>query len=153
MIGVASILTGVAMLYYDRLQRQDKVPRETKPDFIGPWRTPVTVFTGVVIGVLVTLSSVGAGAIGTIALLFLYPRLATVRIVGSDLAHAVPLTALAGLGYWRMGSVNFALLATLLVGSLPGIYFGSHLSARVPDQVLRPVLASLLLGIGLKFAL
>lgn len=141
------------MLYYDRLQRQDKVPRETKPDFIGPWRTPVTVFTGVVIGVLVTLSSVGAGAIGTIALLFLYPRLATVRIVGSDLAHAVPLTALAGLGYWRMGSVNFALLATLLVGSLPGIYFGSHLSARVPDQVLRPVLASLLLGIGLKFAL
>jgi uncharacterized membrane protein YfcA len=153
-IGIASVLTGAAMFYYDHLQRQDSASRESKPDWIGPsWQTPVTVATGAGVGVLVTLSSVGAGAIGTIALLFLYPRLATVRIVGTDLAHAVPLTALAGLGYWHMGNVNFALLAALLVGSLPGIYLGSHLSARVPDKVLRPVLASLLLGIGLKFAM
>ncbi len=152
-IGIASILTGAAMFYYDHLQRQDSASRESKPDLIGPWRTPVTVATGAGVGVLVTLSSVGAGAIGTIALLFLYPRLATVRIVGTDLAHAVPLTALAGLGYWHMGNVNFALLTALLVGSLPGIYMGSHISAKVPDKVLRPILASLLLGIGLKFAL
>ena len=152
-IGIASVLTGAAMFYYDQLQRQNVVIRESKPDWIGSWRAPITVATGAGVGVLVTLSSVGAGAIGTIALLFLYPRLATVRIVGTDLAHAVPLTALAGLGYWHMGSVNFALLAALLVGSLPGIYMGSHLSAKVPDKVLRPVLASLLLGIGLKFAL
>ena len=152
-IGIASVLTGAAMFYYDHLQRQDSASRESKPDLIGPWRTPVTVATGAGVGVLVTLSSVGAGAIGTIALLFLYPRLATVRIVGTDLAHAVPLTALAGLGYWHMGNVNFALLTALLVGSLPGIYMGSHISAKVPDKVLRPILASLLLGIGLKFAL
>lgn len=98
------------------------------------------------LGVLVTLSSVGA-----MALLFLYPRLAPVRIVGTDLAHAIPLTAVAGLGHLHMGNVDMNLLGSLLVGSLPGIFLGSHLSAKIPEKVLRPILATLLLIIGLKF--
>jgi hypothetical protein len=154
-VGIASALTGVAMLYYDRLKRKaTQQPREEgAADRLGAWRVPLAIFTGLVIGVLVTLSSVGAGALGTIALLFLYPTLPALRIVGTDLAHAVPLTSVAGLGYWHMGSIDFKLLAVLLVGSLPGIYIGSHLGARVPETVLRPILASLLLGIGLKFVL
>ena len=112
-----------------------------------------TVFTGFVLGVLVTLSSVGAGALGTVALFFLYPRLPTVKIVGTDLAHAIPLTAIAGLGHLSLGNVNLTLLLSLLIGSLPGIWIGSHLSARIPDKILRPALASVLLLIGLKFVL
>jgi uncharacterized protein len=150
-VGAASALTGAAMFHYDSLKRRAALPPEDGPDRLGAWKGPLAVSTGLVIGVLVTLSSVGAGALGTIALLFLYPKLPALRIVGTDLAHAVPLTAVAGLGYWHMGGVDFGLLAALLAGSLPGIYLGSHLGARVPETVLRPVLASLLLGIGLKF--
>lgn len=84
-------------------------------------------------------------------LFFLYPGLPTARIVGTDIAHAVPLTAVAGLGHLHMGTVDFVLLGSLLLGSLPGIYLGSRLSARVPEQVMRPVLASMLILIGVKF--
>ena len=117
----------------------------------GRWQTPLTVLVGMILGVLVTLSSVGAGALGTIALLFLYPRLATVRIVGTDLAHAIPLTTVAGLGHLHMGNVDLHLLMSLLLGSLPGIYAGSHLSAKIPERILRPILATLLMIIGIKF--
>ena len=109
--------------------------------------------TGVVLGSLVTLSSVGAGALGTVALLFLYPRLSTLKVVGTDLAHAIPLTAVAGFGHWQLGHVDFTLLGSLLVGSLPGIWIGSHLSAKIPERVLRPVLAGVLMLIGFKFVL
>jgi uncharacterized membrane protein YfcA len=111
------------------------------------------VLVGLVIGILVTLSSVGAGALGAAALFFLYPRLPAVSIVGSDLAHAVPLTAVAGLGHAHLGTVDFVLLGSLLLGSLPGIYLGSHLGVRLPDRVVRPILASMLLFIGIRFAL
>ena len=109
--------------------------------------------TGLLLGSLVTLSSVGAGALGTVALLFLYPRLSTLKVVGTDLAHAIPLTALAGFGHWQLGHVDFTLLGSLLVGSLPGIWIGSHLSAKIPEKVLRPVLAGVLMLIGFKFVL
>jgi len=114
---------------------------------------PATVLIGAVLGVLVTLSSVGAGALGTVALLFLYPRMTTLKIVGTDLAHAIPLTAIAGIGHWTLGNVDFVLLGSLLIGSLPGIWIGSHLSAKIPEKILRPVLATVLLLIGLKFVL
>jgi hypothetical protein len=107
----------------------------------------------VVLGVLVTLSSVGAGALGTVALLFLYPRMSTLKIVGTDLAHAIPLTAVAGLGHLSLGNFDLDLLLSLLIGSVPGIWVGSHLSAKIPEAFLRPVLATLLLVIGLKFVL
>ena len=113
----------------------------------------LTVLVGLVLGILVTLSSVGAGALGVTALLFLYPRLPTARIVGTDIAHAVPLTLVAGLGHAHMGTVNWGLLGSLLIGSLPGIWIGSMLSARVPDGVLRAGLASVLVIVGGKLVL
>ena len=124
---------------------------EIKRGRFDRWQIPATFFVGAVLGVLVTLTSVGAGALGTIVLLFLYPKMLTVKIVGTDLAHAIPLTAVAGFGHWMLGNVDFVLLGSLLIGSLPGIWVGSHLSAKLPERFLRPILAVLLLIIGLKF--
>ena len=110
--------------------------------------TAVTIAMGGALGILVSISSVGAGAIGATALILLYPRLPMARIVGSDIAHAVPLTLAAGLGHWIMGSIEWPLLGTLVLGSLPGIVIGSQLAARVPDAVLRVVLAATLAIVG-----
>jgi uncharacterized membrane protein YfcA len=112
----------------------------------------LTVALGVALGVLVSISSVGAGAIGVTVLLLLYPKMPTVRIVGSDIAHAVPLTLIAGAGHWWIGSVDWALLVSLLIGSIPGIAIASHFASRVPDRVLRPVLASTLALVGGRLA-
>jgi uncharacterized membrane protein YfcA len=103
-----------------------------------------TVLVGVTLGVLVSISSVGAGAIGVIALLLLYPGLPMVKIVGSDIAHAVPLTLIAGMGHWMMGSVDWHIIMSLLAGSLPGIFVGSYFAIRVPERALRLVLATTL---------
>lgn len=108
----------------------------------------LTVLTGAILGILVTLSSVGAGALGVTALLLLYPRVPMKLIVGSDIAHAVPLTLVAGAGHWWLGSVDVPLLTSLLSGSIPGIILGSYLSARIPDAVLRPILAGVLCIVG-----
>ncbi|MCW3477869.1 sulfite exporter TauE/SafE family protein [Limobrevibacterium gyesilva] len=113
----------------------------------------LTVLTGAALGVLVSLSSVGAGAIGIMALLLLYPRLPIARIVGSDIAHAVPLTLLAGIGHWVMGTVQWGLLASLLAGSLPGIVLGSYFAPRIPDLVLRTVLAITLVVVAGKMVI
>src|SRR4029077_1623461 len=94
------------------------------------WTAPLTVVSGFVLGVLVTISSVGGGALGMTLLVILYPGVRLVRLVGSDIAHAVPLTLVAGLGHWLLGSVNWWLLVSLLLGSVPGVVLGSHLSAR-----------------------
>ncbi|MEO8674460.1 MAG: sulfite exporter TauE/SafE family protein [Casimicrobiaceae bacterium] len=149
-LGVALILTALAILFKQRIQDWGRLAA-------GAWRErwlgPLTIMVGFVLGVLVTLSSVGAGALGVAALFFLYPRLSTVEIVGSDIAHAVPLTLVAGLGHARLGTVDWALLGSLLVGSLPGIWLGSLLSARVPERVLRSGLASLLAIVGGKLVL
>lgn len=155
-LGVALIFTSLALFLRGRLilrRKQDDtaIQRKTHTERFGRWQGFFTVLVGVFLGGLVTLSSVGAGALGTIALLFLYPRLPTVRIVGTDLAHAIPLTAVAGLGHMHMGNVDLGLLGSLLIGSLPGIYLGSLLSAKIPEKVLRPILATLLMVIGLKF--
>ncbi len=108
----------------------------------------LTTALGVVLGILVSITSVGAGAIGATVLLTLYPKMATVRIVGTDIAHAVPLTLLAGAGHWWLATVDWALLASLLVGSIPGIMIASHFAARVPDRVLRPLMAGTLALVG-----
>jgi uncharacterized membrane protein YfcA len=108
-------------------------------------RTAVnTILVGLVLGVLVSISSVGAGAMGVIALIMLYPQLPMARIVGSDIAHAVPLTLIAGTGHWMMGSVDWHIMGSLLVGSLPGIFVGSYFAIRVPERALRLVLATTL---------
>ncbi|MFN0041243.1 MAG: sulfite exporter TauE/SafE family protein [Burkholderiales bacterium] len=148
-LGVALLLTAVALLFKEPLSRWSG--KGVKPE---SWRMRnvcgLTIATGAVMGVLVTLSSVGAGAIGVTALLLLFPLAASARIVGTDIAHAVPLTAVAGLGHLTMGSVDLALLGSLLVGSLPGIYLGSHVGSRLPERYLRPALATLLVVIGGK---
>ncbi len=103
-----------------------------------------TVVLGAVIGLAVSISSVGAGAIGVTVLLLLYPRLQVSRLVGSDIAHAVPLALIAGIGHWIIGDVNLTLLGNLLIGSIPGVIVGSYLSSHAPDRVLQPLLACVL---------
>ena len=109
-----------------------------------------TVMLGALLGVAVSITSVGAGAIGVTVLLMLYPALRVAKIVGTDIAHAVPLTMVAGFGHWIIGDVDFGLLASLLVGSLPGAIIGSMLSTRSPDHVLRPALAAVLMVSGVR---
>ena len=104
-----------------------------------------TVVVGAALGVLVSISSVGAGAVGVTALLLLYPQLPMTRIVASDIAHAVPLTLVAGIGHWATGAIDWPLMGVLLVGSLPGILIGSYFAHRVPEAALRLVLAATLI--------
>jgi uncharacterized membrane protein YfcA len=113
----------------------------------------LTIFVGAVLGVLVSITSVGAGAIGVTALVLLYPKLPTARIVGSDIAHAVPLTLAAGIGHWFLGSINFDVLISLLVGSVPGILIGSYAAVRIPETALRLVLAGTLIVVATKLSL
>jgi uncharacterized membrane protein YfcA len=110
----------------------------------------LTIALGLVMGVLVTVTSVGAGAIGVTVLLILHPQMSPGRVVGSDIAHAVPLTLLAGAGHWFLGSIDWSLLGTLLLGSLPGIVFGSYLATRARDVVVRIALASVLVIVGVR---
>jgi uncharacterized protein len=144
-LGVLLLFTSLSLFF----RRQFLAVAGTRLLAIGPKQTTVlTVTTGAVLGVLVTISSVGAGALGVTALLLLYPRLPMAIIVGSDIAHAVPLTLVAGVGHWFLGSVDWPLLTSLLTGSVPGIILGSYLSAHVPDAVLRPILATTLMVVG-----
>lgn len=101
-------------------------------------------------GVLVTITSVGAGAIGVTVLLLLHPKMPAGRVVGSDIAHGVPLTLLAGAGHWYLGAIDWNLLWNLLIGSVPGIVFGSYLATRARDGVVRMALASILVIVGVR---
>jgi uncharacterized membrane protein YfcA len=145
-LGVALILTAIALAIRLRVDRTPELQRGG----VHTRHPSLTIATGAVLGVLVSLSSVGAGALGVTALLFLYPKLAAQKIVASDLAHAVPLTFVAGLGYWIFGTVNWTLLLSLLIGSLPGIYVGSNLAGFVPERWLRVLLVVMLSLIGTK---
>ena len=147
LLGVMLLLTAVSLVFRRRFM-----------NFASPWLDGVapertrwlTVATGAMLGTLVTITSVGAGALGVTALLLLYPRVPMAVIVGSDIAHAVPLTLVAGLGHWFLGSVNLSLLLSLLCGSIPGIVLGSYAASRVPDSVLRPLLAAVLSVVGAR---
>jgi uncharacterized protein len=108
----------------------------------------LTVATGAVLGVMVSLTSVGAGALGVVALVLLYPRLPMARVVGSDIAHAAPLTLVAGFGHLLLSTIDLSVLGFLLLGSLPGIFIGSQLAVRVPDTALRLALSGVLLVVG-----
>jgi hypothetical protein len=149
-LGIALLLTAAAIVLKNKLLALTRGQTTGAPLPPGPGRLATTVLTGVVLGIIVTLSSIGAGAIGTIALFLLYPRISTARLVGTEIAHAVPLTLVAGLGHAGIGHIDWALLAKLLCGSLPGIWLGSHLTGRVPDGALRPALAAMLALVGTK---
>ena len=144
-LGGALLLTAAALIFKGKLATLSPVQHWT-PHKISV----VTVLVGAVLGVLVTISSVGAGAVGVAALLYLYPNRPSVQIVGTDIAHAVPLTLVAGLGHASLGTVNLTLLAALLIGSIPGVMLGSALSRAVPERVLRPTLAAMLVLVGAK---
>ena len=151
-LGFALLLTAAATLY--KAVRDKQLPRTVRDDQLDQatrarhWSLPLLF--GAVIGTLVTLTSVGAGAIGVTVLLILYPLLPLPRIVGADSAYAVPLTLVAGLGHASLGSVDWALLAQLLAGSLPGIWLGSRLMARTPERLIRSVLSLLLAYAGTR---
>ncbi len=147
-LGFTLILTSAAIIFRSQLVQLASSQRgydENRMHLMLP-------FLGAVLGVLVTLSSVGAGAIATAMLLIAYPALRGINVVGTDIAHAVPLTFCAGLGHLFLGNVDFLLLLALLIGSLPAVSVGARLSKFVPDKFMRPLLATALCGIGIKFA-
>ena len=149
LLGVALVATAASLIFRDQLIG---LMRGAK-DMAAVQQAILTIVTGAVIGALVSVSSVGAGAIGVTALYFLNPRLPARTIVGSDIAHAVPLTLIAGAGHWLLGSVNLAILGSLLVGSLPGIVAGSLCAPRVPEKILCNVLAAVLIVVGCRLIL
>jgi uncharacterized membrane protein YfcA len=146
-LGVTLLVAALALLLRGRIAAAGAKRDPNAVEGSSLW---ATVLVGFVLGVLVSLTSVGAGALGTVALLFLYPRLPVVRIVGSDIAHAVPLTLLAGLGHWFLGTIHLHLLESLLVGSIPGIIIGSFAARYAPDNVLKYALAAILTVVGVK---
>jgi uncharacterized membrane protein YfcA len=141
----ALLLTAVSLIFRKAIMERYRRHLEQ----INPGTAArATVLVGVALGVLVSISSVGAGAVGVTALLLLYPQLPMSRIVASDIAHAVPLTLVAGIGHWATGAIDWHLMAVLLVGSLPGILIGSYLAQRVPETALRLVLATTLIAVA-----
>lgn len=145
MLGVLLLLTALSLVF----RRQFVGVMVPRMEVLTPRQvTHYTAAVGVLLGVLVTTTSIGAGALGVTALLLLYPRLPMASIVGSDIAHAVPLTLVAGLGHWWMGSTDWSMVMWLLAGSIPGIVLGSYLAVRVPDRVLRPILAATLAAVA-----
>ena len=146
-LAIALILTGIS-LCLDR-ERVAAFARKAAP--LRPLRPAITVAAGALLGALVTLSSVGAGALGATFLAVLYPGLAARRIAGTDIAHAVPLTVIAGIGHFALGNVDGDLLASLLVGSVPGIVLASLLSGRLPERAVRTALAVVLMAVGARF--
>jgi uncharacterized protein len=149
-LGIALLATALVLL----LRKQIIALYAERVGTVSERKTAIlTILLGAVLGVLVSLSSVGAGALGVTALILLYPRLPTARIIGSDIAHAVPLTLVAGLGHWLLGSVDWPLLGSLLVGSIPGIVIGSYGAGRVPERVLQLVLALTLVAVAAKLML
>jgi len=140
-LGVALLCTAAALLFRRRLLAS----YSRRIGILGEGQTRAyTILTGVALGVLVTISSVGAGALGVTALLLLYPELPVVKIAGSDIAHAVPLTLVAGMGHLMTGGIDLSVLVSLLCGSLPGIMLASLFAPRLPDRALRIVLAGTL---------
>ena len=146
---VALVLTAIVLIFRNAILRTYGARR---PELDARRTSKATIAVGAVLGVLVAISSVGAGAIGVMALVLLYPKLPVSRIVGSDIAHAVPLTLLAGAGHWMIGTVDWHIMGSLLVGSLPGIFLGSWLALRVPETALRLLLAGTLLIVSGKLA-
>ena len=149
-LGAALLLTAAATLYKAVLGKTAPRDRVALATDTRPRHKALPVLFGAVIGALVTLTSVGAGAIGVIVLMLLYPALPLPRIVAADIAHAVPLTLVAGLGHASIGSVEWALLAKLLLGSLPGIWIGSQLMRKTPERLIRSLLSLLLAYAGTK---
>lgn len=150
-LGGALIITAVAMLFQKRLHAVGTDLRTRLPADFKRWQPGLTALAGAILGLLVSLTSVGAGALGAVMLLYLYPfRMKPARLVGTDIVHAIPLTLVAGSGHLLMGNVEFGLLGSLLLGSIPGILIGSMASTRAPAGALRVMIALVLVIAGAK---
>ena len=164
-LGVMLILTSIVLLLRNFLIKERKIisaENSEVGEFERRHSAVLTFLMGVSLGVLVTMTSVGAGAFGAAVLMVLYPRMPMIRIIGTDLAHAVPLTLIAGLGHmlhmgtldlenWQIGNVDLRLLSGLMAGSLPAIWLGTKLANRLPDDLIRPVMGLILLSLGIKY--
>jgi uncharacterized membrane protein YfcA len=148
-LGIALIFTAIAVFL------QPWIIKKVSDKKIKPARhtNMLTILLGFILGGVVTLTSVGAGALGVTALLLLYPGMKLKRIIGTDIAHAVPLTLFAGLGHYNLGNVDLMLLGSLLIGSIPGIWLGSYLSAKIDENKLRYILIIILLLVGVELIL
>jgi hypothetical protein len=148
-IAVAILITATAMLFQKQLHEFGRKLRVGDAQHFKAMQVPMTIACGALLGILVTLTSVGAGALGAVLLAYLYPlRLTSSRLIATDIVHAVPLAIFAGMGHLVVGNVNFVLLGNLLIGSLPGVVIGSLLSARLPQVALRRGLSVVLLVTG-----
>ncbi|MDD2828383.1 MAG: sulfite exporter TauE/SafE family protein [Sulfuricurvum sp.] len=150
-IAIAVVLTATGILFQKQLHGFGRYLRTTDSEHFIQWQGPLTIIAGAVLGVLVTLTSVGAGALGAVFLAYLYPlRLTMPRLIATDIVHAIPLAMFAGIGHLIIGNVNFILLGNLLTGSIPAVIIGAMLSARLPHKWLRIGLAIVLFSIGAK---
>lgn len=147
-LGVMLLVTAIVIIFRKKLAikpENSSIPSKRRFFYV--------FLSGLILGCLVTLTSVGAGALGTALLMILFPYMSARNIVGTDLAHAVPLTLVAGLGHVLLGNVDYFLLVSLLIGSFPAIYLGTFVASRVPNKVLQPILATILMGFGIKYLL
>ncbi len=150
-IAFSVLLTATAIIFRGRMQAW--MQAHPSRQFHGRKQVIATIIAGAAIGTLVTISSIGAGAVGATILVLLYPKLSPAEIAGTDIAYAVPLTAIAAFGHWWLGSINWELLGMLLLGSLPGITLGSYAARAVPEKFLRGLLATTLTGVAAKLVL
>jgi hypothetical protein len=153
-LGGVLLLTALAMVFKKQMHAVGQALRSTAPDSFKRAQPGLTVLAGAILGFLVTLTSVGAGALGAVMLLYLYPfRMTPAKLVGTDIVHAIPLTLVAGTGHMAMGHVDLMLLLSLLLGSIPGILLGSQLGSKAPEAVLRAAISAVLCAVGLKLVL
>jgi len=150
-IGISVLLTAISLFFRPKMHAW----LDKNPQFLlrGLKQSVATVLSGILIGVLVTVSSIGAGAIGATLILFLYPHLKPAEVAGTDIAYAVPLTAVAALGHLWLGNIHLDLLVSLLIGSLPAIWFGAKLTKSISEGVSRAILAGVLTLVGFKLIL
>jgi uncharacterized membrane protein YfcA len=152
-LGVMLMITAAVLMFKQRIQQYVSSHQNMQGDVVHRHHKVATFISGILLGVCVTLSSVGAGAFGTAVLMVLYTRLSASKIVGTDLAHAVPLTLVAGLSHlFLLGNVDFQLLAGLLIGSLPAVYLGTKAGTKLPDKIMYQILSVILLILGVRFA-
>ncbi|MDD4950720.1 sulfite exporter TauE/SafE family protein [Sulfuricurvum sp.] len=153
-IALAVLITAAGMFFQKPLHALGRKLRTTDGEHFKKFQAPLTIMAGALLGFLVSLTSVGAGALGAVFLAYLYPlRLTPSRLIATDIVHAIPLAIFAGIGHLLIGNVNFGLLGTLLIGSIPAVIIGAMLSSRLSNVVLRVILSFVLLAIGIKLYL
>lgn len=150
-IGVVVLITAVGLLVAPRLVAFARGRRVSRPERFKAVQPALTVISGGVLGLCVALTSVGAGALGSVLLLYLYPlRMTPHRLVATDIVHAIPLAVVAGLGYLFAGMVDWWMLVSLLAGSIPAVLFGGGLGAKVSGRLIQIALAVVLLMAAVK---